>query len=493
MTSGGPPASEPHLFRPPSADVGRSPPPELQSPGGASFGRSLVATILGPLLARGILLVEGIVLTRLLSPEDFGRAAIATVATAMVAGLNFGIGWFLIRRRSNPAGSEEVLDTAWTLRALRGFALGGGVVAVSWGLVASYEEPALRPIMLLLGAAVALDGLLSTRWFEHQRELRFERTISIDLIALFAGAGAGIAVAPVLGSQAFGAAVVARVAVRVLLSHVALSGHSNRPRWSMPVVREWWAFGRWVIAAAMLAGVSSRVGPIVAGFGGWSPSQPRWELLSPWNVSPMLTLLLATFVVVGARGAAPEVSFVVLRRIPMMLGATAAAWLALASSASSPVPEAAAAALAGWASTVAMTYFARALADDHPKSIAAAYAGGCAWGIGWFAMRGAALELATVMMTLTPLPIALVAVATSRTRALREDARLTGLFLLTLGIALAMRHVLGGVVPFVAVVVGGLASAPWLLAAIVEVRRWRRGLGPSVLFGAGRTQGGCLG
>jgi len=70
---------------------------------------------------RGLGLISGVIITRILNPDDFGMMAIAMAIIAITSGLTAtGFTSAIIQKQTNP---EELLDAAWTMELIRGFVL----------------------------------------------------------------------------------------------------------------------------------------------------------------------------------------------------------------------------------------------------------------------------------------------------------------------------------------------------------------------------------
>ena len=99
-------------------------------------------------LTRTLGLISTLALARILVPADFGLVAMATAFSAAVDSLSqIGVQDALLRRRED---DRSLLDTAFTLQALRGL-ITGGIVAISATTVARLlNEPRLVPVLLVL-------------------------------------------------------------------------------------------------------------------------------------------------------------------------------------------------------------------------------------------------------------------------------------------------------------------------------------------------------
>jgi PST family polysaccharide transporter len=170
-------------------------------------------------------LAVSVTLARLLAPEDFGLLTMAGVFTALGALFStLGAGPAIVQR---PEISLPLLRSLATL----GFAVGAGLSALlmlASGLIAGfYGDARVAPIIASIGMTFVLaspgivpEGLL-------QRDLRFSRLVSIDLIVL--AVSSGLAVALALAGLQVWALVVGNLAGTALRSLLLVVSSPWRP------------------------------------------------------------------------------------------------------------------------------------------------------------------------------------------------------------------------------------------------------------------------
>lgn len=148
--------------------------------------------ISGKALARCLDLVTLLVLSRLLTPDDFGLVAMAmSVVVITEALLELPLVQALVRV---PKLTAPMFDTAFTLGLLRGLALALVLGGLAWPLGAFYEAPRLPPLICALALAPILRGTVSPRMVVFMREMDFRREFALDL----AGKSAALLVAVIV-------------------------------------------------------------------------------------------------------------------------------------------------------------------------------------------------------------------------------------------------------------------------------------------------------
>lgn len=205
------------------------------------------------------------ILTRLLSPDDFGIMAIVMVIVSVGSLFSDGgLSSAFLQRRDVPDNARSSLY--WLNIAL---ALGVGIMValLAPGLSWIYGEPALTGVMIVSTPVFVLGAL--GRQFEvaSEKSLRFGNLVLIELCAALLGAGAALGGA-LLGWQAYAlvAAALVSAAVRSLLAVIVLADGwrpSFRLRWSD--VQPYVGFGSANLASNLVNQLNASVDLILGG------------------------------------------------------------------------------------------------------------------------------------------------------------------------------------------------------------------------------------
>jgi len=190
---------------------------------GARAARGAAWSAVSSLLLRLGGVVVGIVLARILAPEQFGVFAIAlTVQGVLMTLADLGLSADLIRAE-NP---ERIAPTIATLGLVSGGLLAAGTAATSAPLAAALGSADAAPViavlsitLLLAGASVVPYGMLQRRF--QQRELflvavvDFVVSTAVTAVLVLAGAGVmGLAIGRVAAQAAGSAMLFALARVR---------------------------------------------------------------------------------------------------------------------------------------------------------------------------------------------------------------------------------------------------------------------------------------
>ncbi|MDZ7697251.1 MAG: lipopolysaccharide biosynthesis protein [Deltaproteobacteria bacterium] len=138
-------------------------------------------TFLSAVLQSVLVFLFGIILARLIPPEDFGLLGMAMIFTG-IAGLfsNLGIGPAIIQRRSLTTAHIRVAVTLSTI-------LGSILTLVLWNSAGSiallYGDYRISPILKLISLSFLLNGLSSTSRSLLHRTLQFKKLFFIEIAA----------------------------------------------------------------------------------------------------------------------------------------------------------------------------------------------------------------------------------------------------------------------------------------------------------------------
>jgi O-antigen/teichoic acid export membrane protein len=210
----------------------------------------LLARVGGELLAFAATLV----LARLITPAEFGHAAVPLILPMLAVVLTFqGVGAVLVQRKQL---SDDAAATATLLSVSLGFALALGV----WATAGLWAEPIFgartAELLRLATPVFAIAGLGVVPRARLQRSLAFRRLSVIEVVAFATGAAASVVLA---GYGLEGDALVLGVLIATTVETALLcaAAKPTRPRFVRGKMREILSFGGAAAGAAMV-GISRR-------------------------------------------------------------------------------------------------------------------------------------------------------------------------------------------------------------------------------------------
>lgn len=178
---------------------------------------------------KGIGLVSTIILARLLSPDDFGVAAMGLLVYGLLNAITeFGASMLLIRSKNI---DRAHCDTAWTITLLQDFFIATMLVILAPVITVYFNEPRLIEVMYIVALAILVSGFESIGPVLIRKELKFEVDFRFNvykrLVVFFATVGLALFFRS-YWALVFGF-LIGQIA-GVILSYII---HSYRPSWSL--------------------------------------------------------------------------------------------------------------------------------------------------------------------------------------------------------------------------------------------------------------------
>ncbi|MFZ2986717.1 oligosaccharide flippase family protein [Ideonella sp.] len=208
-----------------------------------------------------------IVLTRLLTPADYGLLAIA-FATGVVLELMSDMGIRASIIRSEQSSDPLFLDTAWRIQRVRGLVLAMLTVLIGVVLLMAQQSgwlasgsavaaPSLPWLIMLNALSPLILGHLPTKVYTANKELRLARIVAVDFFAQVGAVLTTLILAYATGSVlAAVAGTVFGCLLRVLFSQRFIAGRANQSRFDRAAARQILHFGRWVVLSSTLTALA---------------------------------------------------------------------------------------------------------------------------------------------------------------------------------------------------------------------------------------------
>jgi O-antigen/teichoic acid export membrane protein len=220
-------------------------------------------SLLGEVASRTVGPVIFLMMARLLTPDDFGVVAAATVVISLSQVISdAGLGKALIQRQTEIGESANA--TFW-LNLAAGIVIGGVIAAGAPFASILFEDARVEPVIRVMALQFPISAFSSVQTALMQKKLEFNRLFWVRLITTGVP---GVAAAP-LAVCGFGywALVIGNLSGQVIQSAVLWMVSPWRPsRCVNPAAtRELVAFGKWVMLSGLLAWFYGWVDTLVIG------------------------------------------------------------------------------------------------------------------------------------------------------------------------------------------------------------------------------------
>lgn len=211
----------------------------------------------------GVQLLSLLLLSRLLSPRDFGLAALAAVVTNFAMLLrDLGTAAALIQK---PRLDEHTIATAFWISSGMGLLLGVMAAAGAPLLAALMHAPEVRGLLLVLAIAFPISGSTTMHQALLERQGRFATVARIEISSVLAGFAIAV-IAALAGTGAY-SLVLQTVAIALLSSVQFWLSVAWRPRWlwDRAACAQLWRFGAHLSAANIANYISRNADSLIIG------------------------------------------------------------------------------------------------------------------------------------------------------------------------------------------------------------------------------------
>jgi lipopolysaccharide exporter len=227
-----------------------STPPALANDETKRAGHALLWKGLQLGTSRGVSLLGTLILGRLLTPQDWGLVAIATVAiTTVMTATETGMTNALVQATNR---DREHYDVAWSIGLVRGLVVFTVLCGAAPLVAQLFGDKQATSLVRLMALLPLLNSINSPRMTDLMRELKFSRIAVVAILAVLVEVSVSITLASRLGGAAVILGKVSGAATTAVGSYL-IAPYLPRFRSSYSAARELVAFGRWLFAINVTA------------------------------------------------------------------------------------------------------------------------------------------------------------------------------------------------------------------------------------------------
>lgn len=252
----------------------------------------------GRFINRSIGLISTLILARILTPDDFGVVAIASVAVFFFDSMSkVGIREYLTQKQ-NLSGDD--INTAWTLNAL--------IKIVFWALFVCliplvsdfYGDERLAPVLMVVSSVLLFLGFESVGLILCQRELNYLPILKLQISEKITGFS--IMLGLLIFIQSYWVMIISLVSTYVLRFIGSYIVAPYAPSLSIRNIRHQWAFSKWLLPKGAIGFLKSELDTILvsklfglASLGGFNLVKSLVSMIGRDILQPATDPLLAAF------------------------------------------------------------------------------------------------------------------------------------------------------------------------------------------------------
>jgi lipopolysaccharide exporter len=273
-----------------------------------------------------------LILARLLTPDDLGIIAMATIAIGMIdIMLDLGVNITLIQNRD---ATSEHFDAAWTLRIIQSSLTALVVFLVAHPAAEYFRDPRVTEVMQILSFSIFIAGCENIGVVTFQKNMEFGLEFRFFFIKRIIAFLATIAAAWWLRN--YWALVIGTLVSRFTGTTLSYMVHPMRPRPSFVRMKEILSFSSWILVRGIGNYLHTDLHRLIVGhresssimgaysLGGEIAAIPSTELLAPLS-----RVFFPAFVQVKHDAARLKRAYLLALGIQAMIGVPAGLGLAL--------------------------------------------------------------------------------------------------------------------------------------------------------------------
>ena len=207
-------------------------------------------------------LVSTLILARILTPEDFGIVAMATIVLGLLQVCSeMGAAQLLLRMGET---DRSAWDTAWTIGLVQALILGTAMFFLAYPASVYFKEPRLVAVMQVISATSIITGFANVGVVMFRRDLDFRRDFMFGFYAKVVSVIPTVVLALVYRS--YWALVVGNIIAGLLHLILSYTMHPFRPRLSFAEWRRFVSFSAWITPSHIANYLAQKVDVFVVGY-----------------------------------------------------------------------------------------------------------------------------------------------------------------------------------------------------------------------------------
>lgn len=263
-----------------------------------------------------------LILARLLSPAEFGLAALAMALVVVIdTVLEVPVTQALVRLK---VLDKSHLDTGFTLGVLRSSAIAAIFLVATWPYSLVNGNPLLVPVIAAMALGPIAKGFMSPAMVHFARALEFRPTFAIETISKLCAFVA--AVATVVAGGGYWAIVVNFVITAFVATVASYIVAPYRPAFSLNRLSDFAGFIGWFSSAQLVSALNWQFDRFLIGSAGTSAMLGRYAVASDIAVIPTQSIIgpalqpvMAAFSQISSNADRMRTAFLKASRFAMLI------------------------------------------------------------------------------------------------------------------------------------------------------------------------------
>jgi O-antigen/teichoic acid export membrane protein len=227
------------------------------------------------------------ILTRLLTPRDFGIFTMAFVVAALIEVFSDTDATAALVRLQRP--TREHFDTAWTIQAIFGLVLALLIIAIAPQAGRYYGTPEVEDVLYFVSLRCALGGFVNVAVATFRINLQFDKEFRMAVAQRLINIVAALVLAYILRS--YWALAIVFVGEKVVAILVTYWMRPYLPRFRLSKFREIWTVSVWMFIAYISDYLGRRLDELIIGGLAPAPTVGQYDLAAECARAPIYEVL----------------------------------------------------------------------------------------------------------------------------------------------------------------------------------------------------------
>ncbi len=199
-------------------------------------------------ITKGIGLISTLILARLLTPEDYGIVAIATVIIHLFDAIsNTGTREYVIHKEYI---DKDIINTAWTLNLITKIIFWLCFLLLIPVITNFYAKPELNEVLFIISLILPLGAFKNVGIILYEKEFNYKPLFYLGLCQKLIAFAFTISIA--LWIESYWALIIGTVISFIALVAGSYIIHDFRPRLSLANFKDQWDFSKWMLPRGLL-------------------------------------------------------------------------------------------------------------------------------------------------------------------------------------------------------------------------------------------------
>lgn len=250
------------------------------------------------LIISGLSAINVLIMARLLTPEDFGLVALASVVTNMLLGMvQIPVGQAIIKLESP---TKDHFNTAFTINVIRAASLALLLFVIALPMANFYDDDRVTMLVIVFALAILVSGFSNPKFVLFEKDMRFSYLFATGTLSRFLAITISISIA--FYTRSYWALVIGSLITQLLNLSFTYWFLPYKPSFSLKEKGPLLRFSVWMSLSHIINNLNWRFDQLLVGklfgtstLGSYNLGNELASLPTQQAASPMMRVLFPAF------------------------------------------------------------------------------------------------------------------------------------------------------------------------------------------------------